>query len=107
MDEPYKIIKSNIRYYRNLARMTQEQLAEKSRVSWSYLSAIESGSKYPSLKFVMKIAAALEVDLYRLFQEREKENVAYGDLGSLNRSVEEIAERVRYLESRMRRIDDK
>lgn len=105
MDKPYKIIKSNIRHYRGLARITQEQLAERSGISWSYLSAIESGSKYPSLKVIMKIAAALEVDLHLFFLEQEKSPVKYRDLSTLNHSIEKIAEKVEYLETRLNHLD--
>lgn len=105
MEKPFKIIKSNIRYYRTQANMTQEELAEKSEVSWSYLSAIESGSKSPSLRFIMKMAAALDIELYQFFREREDGKLKYKDINSLNRSLEKIAEKVESLESRLDHID--
>ena len=105
MDKPFKIIKANIRYYRTQSNMTQEDLAEKAQVSWSYLSAIESGSKYPSLKFIMKMARALDVELFQMFREREDGKIRYKDISSINTSLEKIAEKVETLESRLNNID--
>ena len=46
---------------------TQEQLADKIRVSVTWLGYIESGSRLPNLRFIYKIARALGVRVSDLF----------------------------------------
>lgn len=50
-----------IRRYRRNLDLTQEQLAEKSRLSTTYIGYIEIGQKKPSLKALHKIADSLKV----------------------------------------------
>jgi len=59
-----------IRRLREAQAMTQEQLAKRARVSQSYLSQLESGSrgKMPGLKVAQKIAKALGVPLGELLE---------------------------------------
>ena len=45
---------------------TQEKLAELTKIDYSYLNAIESGKKNPSLKRIAKIARVLGVSLREL-----------------------------------------
>jgi transcriptional regulator with XRE-family HTH domain len=54
-----------IKRLREALDMTQEQLSKRARVSQSYLSQLESGSrgKMPGLKVAQKIAKALNVSL--------------------------------------------
>lgn len=47
--------------------MTQEKLSEISGISKDYLSEIERGIKTPSLKRLIIIAQALEVEVYKFF----------------------------------------
>ncbi|HEY2031166.1 MAG TPA: helix-turn-helix transcriptional regulator [Myxococcales bacterium] len=50
-----------------VARMTQEDLSERARISVSFLSMIERGERSPHLETLAKIAEALEVRLADLF----------------------------------------
>lgn len=56
---------------RNLLEVTQNQLAEKSGVSQSNISKIESGNYHPSIATVKKIADALGKRLVIDFVDRE------------------------------------
>jgi transcriptional regulator with XRE-family HTH domain len=51
----------NIRRYRKNNNMLQRDLAERLGVSGNYISLIESGNKYPSLKAIFQIAEILDV----------------------------------------------
>lgn len=51
----------SIKKIRNQAGMTQEQLAEKAKISTTYIGYIETGKKKPSLKVINKIADVLKV----------------------------------------------
>ena len=64
-----KLIQENIKKYRKLRNLTQEQLSEKSGISNDYLSEIERGKKVPSLKRILMLAKALEIDPKNFFEE--------------------------------------
>ena len=57
----------NLKKLRKSAGLTQEQLAEKAKVSTTYLAYIETGTKRPSLKVINKIAEVLGVKTKDLF----------------------------------------
>lgn len=64
-----KNIGYRIQFFRKKTDLSQEQLAEKSDISWSTLSHIESTEAYPvSLRVLYRIAAALEVEPYQLLK---------------------------------------
>ena len=49
--------------YRNLAKLTQEQLAEKCGCSPQTISGTETGYSFPSSNILFKIAEALDIPL--------------------------------------------
>ncbi|MGZ6126307.1 MAG: helix-turn-helix domain-containing protein [Myxococcales bacterium] len=51
------------------ARMTQEDLSERARISVSFLSMIERGERSPHLETLAAIAEALEVRVADLFRD--------------------------------------
>ncbi len=51
----------NIRKYRRMRKLRQEDLAEKARLSTNYLGAIERGEKIPALETLIGIINALGV----------------------------------------------
>lgn len=70
--ELYQVIGSNIKYYREQAKLTQIQLAEKVRISISYLSKLEASgcNKSLSLSILNHIANALDIDITDFFTKR-------------------------------------
>ena len=62
-----EILINNIKYFRSLKNLTQEKLSEISGISRDYLSEIERGKKTPSIKRLIKIAEALDIDVYKFF----------------------------------------
>ena len=69
MEKDYiSFIRQNIKYYRNLKGYSQEKLSELSGISSDYLSEIERGKKTPSLKRLILIAEALEIEAYKLLK---------------------------------------
>ena len=67
----YDTVRNNIRKYRKLKCMTQQELADASELSHGYIREIESlnmGVTF-SLDAVEKIANALEVKVKSLFEE--------------------------------------
>lgn len=70
-DNIYDTVRKNIRKYRRLKCMTQQELADASELSHGYIREIESlnmGATF-SLDAVEKIAAALEIEIKNLFEK--------------------------------------
>ena len=63
-----KCLAQNIKRYRKVRKLTQEQLAERADTSTAYIGTIEIGKSFPSLQMIERIAAALGVDSLQLFQ---------------------------------------
>ncbi len=62
-----ELLIKNIKYFRTQKNFTQEKLSEISGISKDYLSEIERGKKTPSIKRLIKIAEALDIDIYKFF----------------------------------------
>ncbi|MBO4728573.1 MAG: helix-turn-helix transcriptional regulator [Spirochaetaceae bacterium] len=58
----------NIKRYRKIAHLTQEQLAERVETSTNYIGTIETGKKFPSPQMIERIAEALHIESPQLFQ---------------------------------------
>ena len=73
LDEKYLIFSNNVRSLRRDRHLTQEQLAELSDLSISYIKQIESGKEYKnvSLTTMLNISKALNVSVEHLFKERK------------------------------------
>ncbi|MCI8955473.1 MAG: helix-turn-helix transcriptional regulator [Eubacterium sp.] len=67
----YKVIGTNIKKYREQAKLTQVQLAELAKISISYLSKIEAArcNKSLSISVLNQIANVLDVDIIEFFKE--------------------------------------
>lgn len=67
--EVYNIFSSNVKMYRKKLSLTQEQLAEKSNCSSSYIKQIESSKEYKnvSLSTIISICNALDISVAELF----------------------------------------
>jgi len=73
------VFAENMKKYRKQAKITQEKLAELCNTDYRYIGQIETGRRYPSLEFIGKIAAALNIAPYRLFYDEtgmENESLA-------------------------------
>jgi transcriptional regulator with XRE-family HTH domain len=56
------VFATNLRRLRNAKGMSQDDLAYEAEVSRSYLSQLEKGAFYASLKIIGKLAVVLEVE---------------------------------------------
>ena len=68
----YNIFCKNVKYYRNLKKMTQEALAEEADLSISYIKQIESGIEFinVSLTTMLKLSKVLDIHVRDLFQNK-------------------------------------
>ena len=58
---------NNIKYYRQMKGITQQELADKLNVSRQYISEIENGKKLPTIKIAFDCAKILCTTVDRLF----------------------------------------
>lgn len=65
------IVRTNIRKYRIMKKLTLQELADKINMSHGYLRDLESLklNKTPTLETLEKIVDALEIDIKQLFDE--------------------------------------
>lgn len=67
----YKTISTNIKRYRYSAGLTQQELADKSKISLSYITKIEAVScnKSLSISTLNQIANALNIEITEFLKE--------------------------------------
>ena len=63
----YKNIALRIKHYRNIQHITQEELAEKAKISVDYLGKIEVNINKPGIVCIIKIINALNVSIAEFF----------------------------------------
>ena len=68
-----KVFGNNLKKIRNEKGFSQEQLAEKSGLHRTYISAIECFRRSIALENVQRIADALDIDAYKLFLTEERQ----------------------------------
>lgn len=64
-----KVFGSNVKYYRQIAGLSQETFAEKCGMHRTYISAIECFRRSISLENIQRIADALDIEAYKLLVE--------------------------------------
>ena len=57
----------NIKYYRYVKNYSQEELAEKSKLSPRYITDVERGLHCPTIPKIESIAVSLGIEPYQLF----------------------------------------
>jgi len=65
---------SNLKDFRKIHKFSQAKLAELCESSQAYIAEIEVGKKFPSPDMIEKIASALEIESYCLFQNNTATN---------------------------------
>lgn len=69
-DELHETLSQNIKKYRK-GKFTQEQLAEKIGVSSQNINDIEGKRRWPREVTLVKIAEALDIEVYQLFVQQD------------------------------------
>ena len=64
-----KVFGLNVKKYRKACNISQEELADRSKLHRTYISAIECFRRSISLENVQRIADALNIETYKLFME--------------------------------------
>lgn len=68
LENEYIKLGRNIKHCRELADLTQEELAEKAGISLDYLGKIEVNINKPGLKTIFKLALALNISPAEFFK---------------------------------------
>lgn len=80
-----------VKLYRNLAGLTQEQLAEKCECSSQTISGTETGYSFPSSKVLFSMSEALNVPLVYLFNFNEDQEIGNSETASIiNKAVKNM-----------------
>lgn len=103
MTKVQECLANNMKLYRKIAHLTQEQLAERVETSTNYIGTIETGKKFPSPQMIERIAQALNIESLQLFQsdknfeismpldfERFKANLLSNLEKAVDKSIKEI-----------------
>lgn len=69
MDDLRAPLGQRVRELRERLRLSQEQLAERADLHWTYISGIERGKRNPGLNILARLARALRVSLPALVTE--------------------------------------
>ncbi|MGL1892209.1 MAG: helix-turn-helix transcriptional regulator [Spirochaetaceae bacterium] len=83
-------LKVNVKYYRTNKNYTQQELAERSDISTSYVAEIELGRRQPSLQTLLKLSTALEIETYQLLIDPDKH-----DNDTISKFSEELLKRIK------------
>jgi len=65
-----KAIGINIRRFRKDIEWTQEKLAVRLKISNEFISRLENGTEYPSIRLLEKMAVIMKRKLFEFFIER-------------------------------------
>lgn len=96
----YKLLGRNIRKYRLLFELRQEDLAESVQCTSSHIGQIENGRGIPSLEMVVNIANALHVTVDQLLlNELECPEIVY--LRDIEKRMQELSTPVKMLACEM------
>ena len=63
-----QLLGANVRRYRKLAGMSQEELSLESGLKRSYVSDLERGTRNPSVRALGRLAEALKIQPYQLLE---------------------------------------
>lgn len=85
MDDFQTIFIQNVKYYRSLINISQEQLAEKCNCATGTIGCIECGRQFPSFEMIIKIASALKIHPADLFLRNASANIQ-----KINSTIKEL-----------------
>lgn len=74
-EKEYNILVNNIKFYRNIRDLTQEQLAELADLSVSYIKQLESGKVFKNVSLITlsKLAFAFHITVDELLKNENEQ----------------------------------
>ena len=92
-EELCQIFSYNIKKYRQ-GRFTQEALAEEAGLSPQQINGIEGGRKFVSTESLLKIASALNIEVYQLFIPQNKKTIVIEEAPENERIRAQLTEEI-------------
>lgn len=92
-NELHETLAYNIKRYR-AGKHTQETLAEEISLSYQTINAIEGRRRFPSPETLVKLAAALGVEVYQLFVPHDTKQIVIEETPKNERIRAQITEEV-------------
>lgn len=74
MTDLLRLFSTNVRRRRNQIGLSQDALAERADLHRTYIGAIEREEKNPTLRSIARIAAALEIEPWKLIAPAGEHN---------------------------------
>jgi len=71
-----EVFLANLKNFRKVRNISQAKLAELCESSQKYIAEIEVGKKFPSPSMIERIASALNIESYYLFQNKPEDGRA-------------------------------
>ena len=87
------LLSRNIKRFRHRKGWSQTKLAEKMDISTNYLSEIETGRGWISPYSLVKLANALEIEVFELFKSQE--TVPIDTVNMINKCLEDFSSLLR------------
>lgn len=82
------MFKEELKKYRNINNLTQDELASKMYVSRTLVTKWESGSVYPTKEHIFKISSILKISINKLLTKNEIKQIFFSDYKM--KSIEKI-----------------
>jgi transcriptional regulator with XRE-family HTH domain len=73
------VFKEELKRYRNINNLTQDELAAKMYISRTLVTKWESGSVYPTKEHIFKLSEILNVTIKELFTKEEINKIFFSD----------------------------
>ena len=83
---------ASLREWRTRRQLTQEQLAERSGLSYKFIGEIERGRGNPTVDTVARLANALNLAIADLFADLDRDRVARGEYQISKRDLQVVRE---------------
>jgi transcriptional regulator with XRE-family HTH domain len=87
------LFSQNIKRFRQMKGWSQEKLAKKIEISTNYLSEIETGKGWVSPFSLVKLANALEIEVFELFKPQEAQSKDM--LNKINKCLDDFSSSLR------------
>jgi len=87
-----QLVGENVRALRKARGLSQEELGEKADLSYKFIGEVERGTVNPSLDSLAGIAAALNVQIVRLFGDPQQIILTGADVSSVKGALATIRE---------------
>jgi transcriptional regulator with XRE-family HTH domain len=102
-----EIFGTNLKHYRKLRRLSQEQLSEKADINPKHLSVIETGASFVSAELLEKFTQILGVSAPALFYSTEEKSVDDSFLNSVDKLIEkELSETTKSIKVQIRHLNN-